>query len=852
MSGFDLAELLPFYLDETDEHISALNDALLRLEQDATDVKALQEAFRMFHSIKGASVVMGFQPVNQLTHHLESLFDQLRSKKRELDRPTLDLTFRCLDELRDYHRDLRAQKPGMSDLSGLVAQVVDYLQATAPTSEKASKSAVPSSPMTAPILSPPSESTPVPAPPTPRITPPGAATADSAIKVNPPAEPGRMALIVIFEANLPLADMKARLVLNRLSAKVRVLSTDPPMERLDETDPLTRFTIFLTTDCDPDELRGLADVEGVTAIRIEPLATTSTAIPATGMPDHSEARLDHPFGSPLAQAEVIPPLTPTGSSVANLASTIPTAEVTGQAGLSQTTAIAGKHPAQPTVPKQSAPSGKGKIAETIRVESDRLDHLMNLAGELVITKARFVAIARDMDELFRGSNARALTSDTRERLDSITRGLEGLAESKSGSSGGSLDRWSVHFRRLRDNFRAIQDELDVIHEAREQLKSLSETIHSLGRVSDGLQKGVLDTRMVPIGPLFERFRRVIRDLSLSSGKEVTLQISGEKTELDKRMIDELSDPLIHMVRNAVDHGLESPEEREATGKPRVGSVALLASHRGNSVVITVSDDGRGINCERIRKKIVAKELISKTEAHELTDRELIAFIWHPGLSTAETITEISGRGVGMDIVKSRIENLSGTVDVRSAAGHGSTFTIRLPLTLAIMSSLLVRIYEEIYAIPLDHIDEIVEIRPRQIYRVQGRPAIEIRKKIVALVALDDVFRWGGRSHPSARNGIKPSGDGHHVTENGADKCTVVVVQNGDTTIGLLVDQLIGMQEVVLKSLEKNFRTIPGLSGASILGDGRVSLILDLDAVLELVARQPAQRREDATSTANSK
>jgi two-component system chemotaxis sensor kinase CheA len=202
----------------------------------------------------------------------------------------------------------------------------------------------------------------------------------------------------------------------------------------------------------------------------------------------------------------------------------------------------------------------------------------------------------------------------------------------------------------------------------------------------------------------------------------------------------------------------------------------------------------------------------------------------------------------MDIVKSRIENLSGTVDVRSVAGQGTTFTIRLPLTLAIMSSLLVRIYDEVYAIPLDHIDEIVEVRPNQIYRVQGRPAIEIRKKIVALVALGDVFRWGGKEHPSVHNGVKPAGSANHSTEESSDKHTVVVVQNGETTIGLLVDQLIGMQEVVLKSLEKNFRTIPGLSGASILGDGRVSLILDLDAVLDLVARQPAPRQEEPVST----
>jgi two-component system chemotaxis sensor kinase CheA len=296
-----------------------------------------------------------------------------------------------------------------------------------------------------------------------------------------------------------------------------------------------------------------------------------------------------------------------------------------------------------------------------------------------------------------------------------------------------------------------------------------------------------------------------------------------------------------MVRNSVDHGLEPPELREAAGKPRAGTVALLASHRGNSVVITVTDDGRGIDSERIRRKIVAKGLVGRAEADSLTDRELVPYIWHPGLSTAETITEVSGRGVGMDIVKNRIENLSGSVDVRTAAGQGTTFTIRLPLTLAIMSSLLVRIYEEIYAIPLDHIDEIVEVRPRQIFRVQGRPTIEIRKKVVALVSLGDLFRWGGRGRPpSATLARAGSGAG---TSNGQpadaaeepDKLRVVIVQNGETTIGLVVDQLIGMQEVVLKSIEKNFRAIHGLSGASILGDGRVSLILDVDALIATAA-----------------
>lgn len=834
MSGFDLAELLPYYLDETDEHIAALNDALLRLEQDPADAKSLQEAFRMFHSIKGASVIMGFQPVNQLTHHLESLFDQLRSRKRVLDRTLLDLTFRCLDELRDYHRDLRAQGQSQVDLSGLIGQVVDYLHATAPgaqgTPAGRSTERAAANPKTLP--------------PQQAELPPVAPPARTSKKPVGPAAPfdvtGKLTLVVVFQPNLPLADMKARLVLNRLSSRATIVATDPPLERLDEVESLTQFTINLTAECTPDELCALADVEGVAAIRIQPAqavgagaesrARGAPELPVVAEPPTAPpSRLEWSEPAPAVIAGQ-PPLVTSETAPTQVVASVPAPSVQGTG-------------ASPSGATASGAGGKAKVAETIRVESDRLDHLMNLAGELVITKARFVAINKDLEELFRSSNSRSLTSDTRERLESMTRSLDGLTEIKTNSAGSSLDRWSADVRRLRDNFRAIQDELNRIREAREQLKALSEAIHSLGRVSDGLQKGVLDTRMVPIGPLFERFRRVIRDLSVSSGKEVALEISGEKTELDKRMIDELSDPLIHMVRNGVDHGLESPQEREAAGKPRTGTVSLMASHRGNSVVITVSDDGRGINCERIRDKIVAKGLVSKAEARELGDRDLIAFIWHPGMSTAETITEISGRGVGMDIVKSRIENLNGTVDVRSMPGQGTTFTIRLPLTLAIMSSLLVRIFDEVYAIPLDHIDEIVEVRPGQIYRVQAKPAIEIRKKIIALVALGDVFRWGGKNHPKARQPASQNGITEASSEQPADKRIVVVVQNGETTIGLLVDELIGMQEVVLKSLEKNFRSIPGLSGASILGDGRVSLILDLDAVIDMVGRQPGRRGE---------
>jgi two-component system, chemotaxis family, sensor kinase CheA len=742
MGGFDLSELLPYYLDETDEQIGALNDALLKLEQDPSDGDVLREAFRMIHSIKGSSTVMGFDGVKGLTHHLETYFDGLRDSLRTLDRPMLELCFRCLDGLRDFHRELRSGKQDAVDLSGLTVAVQKALES--------------------------SPATPSPA----RVEPPPALVSIAA----PVVERGVVRLTVEFIPNLPWPDMKAKLVLNRLASKARVLRSEPTAEALDSVEKLDRFSVWLVAECDADELRSLADVEGVAKVNVDPDGPPDLAMPEAPIPAAVEAVPHHTTPEPTV-------------------------------------------PSPATAPK--------KVAETLRVDVDRLDHLMNLAGELVINRARLNEIVGGLEGLFSDSGARLLTADTEDRLDRLTEDLEAAARGVRG--GDAVDRWASQCRRLRENYRSIREELERILKGRERIVALSEAIHQLTRVSDGIQKGVLETRMVPIGPLFERFHRVIRDLRVSSDKEVTLRIDGEKTELDKRMIDELSDPLIHLVRNCVDHGLEPPDRREAAGKPRSGTVWLQASHRGNSVVITVGDDGRGIDCERIRAKAIARGLVNESDARRLTERQLIPFIWHPGFSTAEAVTDISGRGVGMDIVKSRIEGLNGTVDVRTEPGRGTTFIIRLPLTLAIMPCLLVQILEESYAIPLDHIDEIVEVETSRIYRLRGKRMIEIRDRLVSVVSLDDVLTWA----VPPRGVVDPS-------EPLPEKRTVVVARNGDETIGLMVDGLIGMQEVVLKSLEKNFRSVPSLSGASILGDGRVSLILDIDALIGMVAQDAPQ------------
>lgn len=827
MAGFDLSKMLPLYLDETDELVGNLNDALMRLEQTPDDARALQEAFRYVHTIKGSAALLGFVPVKELTHELETLFDQLRGRKRELDLPLLELSFRCLDGLRDYHQVLRETGTGGTDLSSLTAQVVAYIKGEAPPA--ATPAVRGPEPVAEPAPPPAPEPVPAPPPEPPVATAPAPAPAPpppvSAVRVGEE----RIGLRVDFEPGLQLTDIKARLVLSRLGTRAQVHSSDPPAEKLDEVADLKGITVWLSSEASLDELRNLADVDGVARVQVIPGTEAAAPAPVAPAPAPAPAA---PTPAPVP-APADPALEPTLPAPAATATSAPAPELAPAPAATRPASL----PSAPTASGGGAAAAGGgapRVAETVRVDIDRLDSLMNLAGELVINKARFLQVTSGLEELFRSSSAQSLAADTQDRLDTLDRAVSALAEG-SAVGDGHAERWLAQVRALRENFRAIRGELDLIRQGREHLNSLNEALNQLARVTDGVQKGVLNTRMVPIGPLFGRFRRVVRDLSVASGKEITLVIEGEKTELDKRMIDELGDPLVHMVRNSMDHGLEPPDERERVGKPRQGTVRLSATHRGNSVVITVSDDGRGIDGERVRRKAVSCGLYTQEEAARLSDRELVQLIFHPGLSTAEKITDISGRGVGMDIVKSRIEALNGTVDVRTTLGQGTTFHIRLPLTLAIMPSLLVRIYDEYYAIPLDHIDEIVETESA-FRRVHGQGTIEIRQRIIGLIELKDLFRWGGEPHPSLarRDASSPS------------RLRVVVLHNGEQSVGLVVDELVGIQEVVLKSLEKNFHTIRGLSGASILGDGRVSLILDVDAVIDGASRRADQAGASGT------
>jgi len=399
-----------------------------------------------------------------------------------------------------------------------------------------------------------------------------------------------------------------------------------------------------------------------------------------------------------------------------------------------------------------ATAAQSKFSETtIRVDVNRLDDLMNLVGELVLGRNRLSQVAHSIGE--------------------------------------------------------EQEDLPV-------LKDLQDTSAQIDFITTELQMAVMKTRMLPIAKVFNKLPRLVRDLSKETGKEVDLQVYGKETELDKSIIEELNDPLIHIIRNAVDHGIESPEERVKMHKPPLGTIVVNAEHEGNHIVISVEDDGKGIDVEMVKQKAVERRLITEAEAREMSKRDTLNLIFEAGLSTAETVTAVSGRGVRMDVVRTNISKLKGIIDVESELGKGTIITFRLPLTLAIIQALLVKANEEIYAVPLGAVLEVVRVATEDISTVSGRGVIRLRDFVLPLARMSEVM---GRPERDA-------GQRWHY---------VVVITWAEQRLGIVVDSLLGQREVVIKSLGDYLNNIPGIAGSTILGDGRTILIIDAGKFVQL-------------------
>jgi two-component system, chemotaxis family, sensor kinase CheA len=401
------------------------------------------------------------------------------------------------------------------------------------------------------------------------------------------------------------------------------------------------------------------------------------------------------------------------------------------------------------------------IHQTIRVDIERLDALLDLVGELVINRTRISDIAAT------------------------------LQRSTAGPGAGPA-------------------------------KELADSVSLLARTTNEIQESIMKVRMVPIGQVFDRFPRLVRDVAKARGKEVQLAISGAQTDLDKTIVDEVGEPLMHLLRNSLDHGIEMPDVRESRGKPRAGTISLNAYHEGNQIIIEVTDDGNGIELDKVRARAVRQGLISPDD--RLTDRELTELIFTPGFSTAEVISEVSGRGVGMDVVKKNILRLKGVFDVDSVGGQGTRFTIKLPLTLAIIQALLVRVAEELYALPLDSVIESQRVEMSDVRTIGGNEVITVRGQVVPLLRIADFFALGGRRDP--------------------EKAMIVIVGLQGRQVGLVVDAFEGEQEIVIKPLSDLVGRTPGISGATILGNGSISLIIDVHSLVnEAYAGSRAARAE---------
>ncbi len=408
-------------------------------------------------------------------------------------------------------------------------------------------------------------------------------------------------------------------------------------------------------------------------------------------------------------------------------------------------------------------SQKKSTGTTIRVDVTRLDAIMDLVGELVLGRNRLSLVTEHLNEQIEG------------------------------------------------------DQVE---------KDLSESYSQIDFITTELQMAVMKARMVPLTKVFNKLPRLVRDLERETGKKVELEILGAENELDKTIVEELNDPLVHILRNAIDHGIETPEERKAAGKEETGVVTVKAEQQGNNTVIAIEDDGKGLDADKLKKKAIEKKLITEEQAQNMTEKEIFQLIFIPGFSTARKVTSVSGRGVGMDVVRTNIQKLKGLIDIESSLGNGSTFIIKLPITLAIIQGLLTKSGNEIFAIPLSSIVEVLRIRKSNIKTIDGHAVIRLRDTVLSLVHLSHIF---------------------NVTSNGRRKewMYVVVIGLAEMRVGIVVDALLGQREVVIKSFGEYLGNVPGLAGSTILGDGSVIMIIDVGQLMEIcVSGQSIEQTQD--------
>jgi two-component system chemotaxis sensor kinase CheA len=685
-AGIDLSQFYQVFFEEAGENLENMEQLLLELDIESPDDEELNAIFRCAHSIKGGAATFGFGDVAELTHQMETLLDKLRRHELTPTPAMVDVLLQSGDALKAMLGRHQGSGADAVDTTELLFNIRAMSSGEAPLAVVAAPSAVASSgPRTVEL----------------RVGPlDNPATADN--------------LVDLFNEIVDLGTIEALPDDAMLSGvrRFKVSTATPESELLDLfTFHVAREQVSFLTFGDATKAEAEAGFDGLDAADVQPEAGSSDSSKGYGFFDNAPGAPDEH----VAAASAVAPIEARAARRVTAAAT--------------SSAKAEKHAAAPE-------------ASTIRVSVEKVDQLINLVGELVITQAMLAQNSRGLDP--------------------------------------------------------------VVYQ------QLMSGLTDLDRNTRDLQEAVMSIRMIPMSTVFSRFPRMLRDLANKLGKKVELVTQGEATELDKGLVEKITDPLTHLVRNSCDHGVEMPDERLAKGKPEVGTITLAASHQGGSIVIEVRDDGRGLSREKLLKKAREKGIDAPDT---LSDAEVWGLIFAPGFSTAEEVTDVSGRGVGMDVVKKNITSLGGTVEIDSAEGYGMRVAVRLPLTLAIMDGMSVGVGEEVYILPLSSVVESFQVSQDVVKTVGGSGrVVEVRDEFMPVIELEKVFHV-------------PRFDWEH------NSGIMVVVEAEGGRVALLVDELLGQQQVVVKNLETNYRKVTDVSGATIMGDGRVALILDIGSLV---------------------
>lgn len=693
--SIDMSQFYQTFFDESFEGLETMESGLLGLDVGAADEETVNTIFRAAHSIKGGSATFGFTAVAEFTHVMETLLDEMRAGDRMVTEHAVDLLLKSVDVLREMLTAVQNEDDIDSERVSSVQKDLEILLNGEESSATEVESAV------------------------------EAVSADSGNESSGWIVEFRPFDYLLKTGNDPVRLFRELSILGEYTSSVNAENL-PLFEDFDPELSYLSWTIELLGDISLESINEIFEwVDDDCELNI------------SAMNAQNEAHA-------VADNEDIPEQL--SSEIEEKIEERPVVENNVQELKPEKVEVENNAPAPSSTPeKRGAKKSPAADQGSIRVGIDKVDALINMVGELVITQSMLSQLGENI---------------TPEKIEKMQDGLS-----------------------------------------------------QLERNTRELQESVMRIRMLPISFAFQRFPRMVRDLSHKLGKEIDLRLLGEQTELDKTVMEKIGDPLVHLVRNSIDHGIEMPEDREAAGKPRMGVVELNAFHQGGNIVIEIDDDGKGIDKEVIRNKAIEKGVISESDV--LSDEQIYDLIFAPGFSTAKEVSDVSGRGVGMDVVKRNIRELGGTIEVKSEKGKGSKITIRLPLTLAILDGQLIRVGGDTYIVPLVSIIESLQVREEQVNGIAGQAELyKLRDDYVPIVRLHDVFT------------LKP--DSENLTDG-----LIVIVEGEGSQVGLFVDDLLGQQQVVIKSLETNFRPVEGVSGATILGDGTVALILDVVGLIKL-------------------